>query len=148
MDRHADSGEDEMRDMGVGRDHRIATTGQVRPKSRRRWTRFGVVALAVGSVVFWWGWSHRTRRAMSRGVAAYSRGDWSEASHLAQERLAIARDDPQALRLLARATARLGRHPEAQSIYAGLDPQVREAEVDFLLALGMSLSGEAVEARR
>ncbi len=64
----------------------------------------------------------------------------------AQERLDVVKNDPEALRLLARATARLGRPDVAQALYSGLDPGVLEAEDYFLLALGRSLFGQAVEA--
>jgi len=80
--------------------------------------------------------------SLSRGVAAFNRGDWTEAVKLAEEHLASAKDDPRAWRLLARATARLGHHPTAREIYARLSATDLEAEDYFLLGLGWSLAGD------
>ena len=125
----------------------MAATRRLRATSKRRRTRFWLAALALGSGVLLWSWLHHSPPAISRGVAAYSRGDWSQAEMLARERLRIASDDADGLRLLARATARLGRHAAAQGLYAGLDPKLAGAEDYFLLALGKTVSGEAVAAQ-
>src|SRR3954467_3227937 len=54
-----------------------------------------------------WAWWSRGRLLpddLARGRAAYDRGDWDLAAGLARERLKGARDDPEGLRLLARAS--------------------------------------------
>ena len=114
---------------------------------KRRWTRLGigVLALVVGLS---WSWSLLAPSPMSRGVSAYHQRDWSEAYQRAQERLDLAKHDPEALRLLARSAARLGRYPDALASYSGLDVGALEAEDYFLLALGRSLAGQAVDGRR
>jgi len=105
-----------------------------------------VAALLVGGV--WWGWSRLWPSAVSRGIWAYRRGDWDAAYQLARERLQTVNKDTEAQRLLARSTARLGRHPEAHSIYAGLGTGLLEAEDYYLIALGNSLAGRSVEGRQ
>ena len=59
-----------------------------------------VLAVIPGAAGLWWVWSWLAPGPVARGVAAYNRGDWNEASRLAQQRLAIAKDDRRALRLL------------------------------------------------
>jgi tetratricopeptide (TPR) repeat protein len=106
--------------------------------------------LAIVSIIaagLWWAWSRVVGSPVTRGVAAYGRGDWQEAGRLAQARLETARDDPGALRLLARAAARLGRLPEAESIYARLGPSDLEAEDFFLQGLRLSVSGQPMAAQ-
>jgi tetratricopeptide (TPR) repeat protein len=125
----------------------MAATRGLRPASKRRRVRLWLAALAVGIGGLWWGWLNMTPKEISLGVAAYNRGNWSEAEKLALERLRIAKDDPEGLRLLARASARLGRHPTAQALYAGLAPKLARAEDYYLLGLGKSTSGEAVAAQ-
>jgi tetratricopeptide (TPR) repeat protein len=124
----------------------MTATGRVRPFGLRglRW----VVILATCAAGLWWNGSRLAPSSVSRGVAAYNRGDWNEAFRLAQHRLGTAKDDPTALRLLARASARLGRFPQARSMYDRLGAQDREAEDDFLLGLGLSLSNDYREAQR
>ena len=85
----------------------MTTVKRGRPK--RRWVRLWMAALAVGGVVLWWNWYNLKPSAISRSIAAYKRGDWSEADRLAQEYLRIAKHHPEALRLLARSSTRLGR---------------------------------------
>jgi tetratricopeptide (TPR) repeat protein len=125
----------------------MAASRGMRATSKGRRVRFWVAAVTLGSCGLCWSWFHMTPRAISRGLAAYNRGDWSEAERMARDRLRVANDDAEGLRILARATARLGRHPVAQQLYAGLDPKLAGAEDYFLLALGKSVSGEAVAAQ-
>jgi tetratricopeptide (TPR) repeat protein len=102
------------------------------------------VGLAAGLGLIWF---YVTPIAVSRGVAAYSRGDWGEALKLAEERLASQKDDTQAWRLRARATARLGRYPAAQEFYTHLDATDLEAEDYFLLGLAYSFRSAYPEAQ-
>jgi tetratricopeptide (TPR) repeat protein len=114
---------------------------------RVRWRLLRWVIILGGcGIGLWWGWSHYVSSPVARGTAAYRRGQWSKALELAQERLRTAKDDPDALRLLARASARLGRFPQTRSIYEFLGTRTLEAEDNYLLGLGLSLSNDYREA--
>jgi tetratricopeptide (TPR) repeat protein len=109
---------------------------------RRRtgqWIVFSLGLLSAAGGGLWW-WS--TWKSVSAGVTAYGRGEWALASSLAERRLALAKDDPDALRLWARASARMGRHPMARAIYARLRPEDLAAEDHYLLGLGWSRAGQ------
>jgi tetratricopeptide (TPR) repeat protein len=110
----------------------------------RRWVV--IVLVCVAGVYL--AWSRWAASSVARGVAAYQHRQWSEAIRLASERLQTAPDDAQALRLRARASARLVRFPEAQALYSRLADGDLEAEDYFLLALGLSLSGQALPAQQ
>ena len=128
----------------------MTTASRVHAGKRRTRAAMAVLVLAAGLVGsgLWWGWSWLVPSPVARGVAAYDRGDWSEAARLAQERLALAQDDPRALRLLARSATRLGRFPVARSIYDRLGPRDLEAEDYCVLGLGWNVSGEPLEAEK
>ncbi len=132
--------------MPAGKNHDMATTSRVR--RRRPLARFWVVALIVCASALWWGWTRLAPSLTARGTAAYNRRDWSEASRLARQRIETANDDRPALRLLARAEARLGNFGVAQSLYARLDEHNLEAEDYCVLGLGRALSGEPLEAQK
>ena len=70
------------------------------------------LALFLGATALggwaWWSWGRRPADALSRGRQAYERGDWEEADRLARQRLKAAANDPEGLRLLARASAQQG----------------------------------------
>jgi tetratricopeptide (TPR) repeat protein len=91
-------------------------------------------------------WPRRADSLLHRGAAAYGRGDWSGASDLARHRLRIAPDDSEALRLLARATARLGRDAPANALFARLGKDSLRAEDYFLLGLGLYRAGRSDSA--
>ncbi len=122
----------------------MATRAQVRHKGR--WARLSLLALGLGAGAWWIG-SRVFPDPVSRGVAAYKRGDWSEAVNQARERLLSSKDDPKALRLMARSAARVGRHPTAREFYARLSARDLEAEDYYLLGLGGSLTGEYLAAQ-
>jgi Tfp pilus assembly protein PilF len=69
-----------------------------------------------------------------RALDAYARGDWNEASALAAKRLKLRPRDRDALRLLARASGRLGRDESAQALFRRLGAMDAEAEDFFVLA--------------
>jgi Flp pilus assembly protein TadD len=70
---------------------------------------------------------------MARGARAYGAGQWADAAKLARDALRVTRDNPAALRLLARSSARLGRADAAIAIYTRrLDGKEIDAE-DYLL---------------
>jgi tetratricopeptide (TPR) repeat protein len=127
----------------------MATKIRVRP--RRKWARTvlmaGVLAVALCAAGLWWAWSWLAPGPLARGISAYDRGDWNAASELAQQRLAIAKDDRGAVRLLARSSVRLGRIPLALSLYNRLDPPDLQVEDYCVLGLARNVSGGPVEAR-
>ena len=82
------------------------------------------------------------RRCVARGRQAYDRGDWEEADRLARQRLKAAANDPEGLRLLARASIQLGRDDLAMSLYQRLGESAMQAEDRYLLGLVLSRSGK------
>jgi tetratricopeptide (TPR) repeat protein len=106
-----------------------------------------VIIVVVCGIGLCWGWYRYLSSPVARGTAAYKRGQWSKALELAQEHLRAAKDDPEALRLLARASARLGSFPWVRSTYDLLGPRALQAEDSFLLGLGLSLSNDYREAQ-
>ncbi|MGP0068598.1 MAG: tetratricopeptide repeat protein [Isosphaeraceae bacterium] len=115
---------------------------------RRRWPLLAVVlgASILGGGFGWW-W-YRTHSGPSNpGEEAYSRGDWEKAADLARGRLKAAGEDPDGLRLLARASVRLGRDVSAMGIYQRLGPEAMHAEDLYLLGLALKRTGKTKSAR-
>jgi tetratricopeptide (TPR) repeat protein len=111
----------------------------------RRVTLASLVALLAASAIMSWTLrSSRTPAALSLARASYERGEWRAALQQARTQLATSGDDREALRLMARASARLGRDVEAESLYSRLGVGGAEAE-DFLL-LGSTLFRRGQEA--
>jgi tetratricopeptide (TPR) repeat protein len=117
-------------------------------------TRLGIgLALAfvaltlVGVGAAWYAW-RRGSDPVALGVAAYAEGDWTRAADLARRRLRAAREDAAALRLLARATARLGRDAEANALFARLGSDALQAEDLLLLGKGLDRAGRKEDAGR
>jgi predicted CXXCH cytochrome family protein len=81
------------------------------------------------------------KRPMDPGLAAYGRGEWQLALRKARDRLSLAPDDRLALRLLARASGRLGRDAETESLYARLGVDGAEAEDFFVLGSALLRRG-------
>ena len=107
----------------------------------RRWTLVGLCVLGASAGVLWWLWSLLPPSPVAPAAAAYRQGDWLGASRLAQERVQAVGEDPRALRLWARASARLGRHAAARAVYDRLGGRTLEAEDHYLLGLGWRQSG-------
>jgi tetratricopeptide (TPR) repeat protein len=105
-------------------------------KVRRRVISLAVIAVVViaGGVGLWSvGWRHMTDPG-SQARRAYRAGQWADAAELARKTLTARQDDAEALRLLARASVRLGRDTAALAIYQRrLDPKALEAEDHLLL---------------
>lgn len=100
----------------------------------------GVLLIATVSIVIQtWSGSN----PLASGISAYERGDWSEALASARRRLDAAKSDPAALRLFARASARLGRDDSAEAIYRRLGTEHMKAEDFFLLGRGLLRSGRS-----
>jgi tetratricopeptide (TPR) repeat protein len=106
-----------------------------------------IVLVAVGLVLAW-KWARSNSGLVSRSVSAYKNGDWSGAALLARDRLKTAPKDLEALRMLARATARLGRDGTANALFARLGSMALEPEDLYLLGLGLNRSGEPDKAER
>jgi tetratricopeptide (TPR) repeat protein len=97
---------------------------------------------------FEWNKWRRAPDLLARGAAAYSHGHWNEAADLARRRLKAAPQDIEAVRLLARATARLGRDAPANALFARLGSDALQAEDLFLLGIGLDRAGRRGEAAR
>ena len=107
-----------------------------KPRRRVHWlVVVGLMMLAVPATGAWLvtRWMDPLRPARQ----AYARGDWSTALRESRTRLKTQPQDEQALRIMARASARLSRDESAQAIYARLGAEGAEAE-DFHL-LGRTL---------
>jgi tetratricopeptide (TPR) repeat protein len=122
---------------------------QIAPRLRYRWLiTIGVVGSA--SLCVGWVWNHRRGHTVSpvAGSAAYARGDFPRAAELARATLKKTPDDTEALRLLARSTARMGRHVPANALFARLGAQALQAEDRFLLGIGLRRAGQIDDATR
>ena len=117
-------------------------------KMRARWLFvslvMGLVLVAVGL-----GWSRYRRHAdpMAEGLEAYSKGDWESAADQARIHLKVVSEDLEGLRLLARASIRLGRYPSAMSIYQRIGPPAMKAEDLCLLGVALARTGKTQAAR-
>ncbi|MDX2038614.1 MAG: multiheme c-type cytochrome [Isosphaeraceae bacterium] len=80
--------------------------------------------------------------ALRAAAEAYRRGDWETARRAATERLVVDRDDLTAIRILARASARLGRVDSARSLYSRLGNRGAEAEDYLVLGLVLRNQGD------
>jgi tetratricopeptide (TPR) repeat protein len=75
---------------------------------------------------------------LAEGRAAYTQSKWREAAIQASERLDKAPNDTEALRLLARSSARMGRVDDAQMLYQRIGgASAMQAEDLYLLAVGL-----------
>ncbi len=84
---------------------------------------------------------------VERGTVAYERGEWDRAAALADKGLGWAPGNKEALRLAARAAARLRRDASAQSLYARLgDQSAMSAEDYYLLGTAFERSGDHLSA--
>src|SRR5579883_3433156 len=113
---------------------------------RAGWWAAGVVAVAgfLGALGLW-RWT-LTADPVTRAKRAYEQGDWRSAADAL--RASFATDtgrgaDPEALRVYARALARLGRDEAAAAIFGGrLDRTAWEAEDKFLIGMTLVRTGK------
>src|SRR5262245_5619183 len=114
---------------------------------RIRWLMLAVLLAtpALGGWA-WWSRGRLLPDGLSRGRVAYERGDWERAANLARERLKVAGDDPEGLRLLARASARLGRDDSAMSLYQRLGEPALQVEDMYVLGLALKRAGKRKSA--
>jgi tetratricopeptide (TPR) repeat protein len=117
---------------------------------RRRPAIRWLLALALGASALggwaWWAWGRQPADALGRGRQAYAQGDWEEADRLARQWLKAAANDPEGLRLLARASVQQGRDALAMSLYERLGEAALQAEDRYLLGLALSRSGKVRSA--
>jgi tetratricopeptide (TPR) repeat protein len=112
---------------------------------RSKWyVALGSLALA-GLAWVWMSWQ-RAPELVSQGTSLYAQGDYQQGANLARRRLKEAADDKEALRLLARATARLGRDAAANALFARLGSDSLQAEDLFLLGIGLNRAGQKESA--
>jgi len=90
-----------------------------------------------------WAWVRPSADPVRRGRNAYARGDWEAAARLARARLKVVSDDVAALRLLARASVRLGRDSSAMAVYHRLGPQTMLADDLCLLGIALTRTGNS-----
>ena len=119
------------------------------PGTRGRW-RWLIPSILLGATLLaggfgWWRYGPRSD-SLSRGRAAYSLGDWETAANLARLRLKAASEDLDGVRLLARASVRLGRDSSATGLYQRIGPSAMEAEDLYLLGLAMTRAGKTKSA--
>jgi tetratricopeptide (TPR) repeat protein len=120
--------------------------GITRGKRQLRAVAIGaaLLALTAGGTALWSARSRAISDPALRAAAAYDAGQWDSAAELARQTLGVRKDDPAALRLLARASARLGRDATAMTIYQRrLDEKGLEAEDYFVLGLLYQRQGRA-----
>ncbi len=103
---------------------------------------FGLCLLTGLGAVVAWKWSRTDSDQWSQIAMAYAARDWSLASDLARTRLRTSPEDIEALRYLARATARLGRDTSANALFARLGSSALQAEDLYLLGLGLDRAGQ------
>jgi hypothetical protein len=92
--------------------------GGARRKRRLTTVAVGAALVAVTACAIGL-WSVRSRAIGDRAsgaAAAYGAGKWPVAAELARQALGVHKDDPAAARVLARASARLGRAAAATAI--------------------------------
>jgi tetratricopeptide (TPR) repeat protein len=112
----------------------------------RRVLCVAVLLIAALAIASWWmprTFPARSTDPMGRGVSAYRDGDWRTAEVEARALLKSRSADLGALRLLARAAARQGRHDTAEAIYRRLGTGRMEAEDLFLLGRGLLRRGQS-----
>jgi hypothetical protein len=100
-----------------------------------------VLAGAAAVVAVRVGWAYDPGR---QAEEAYRKGDWDRAAHLARARLRIDPNDLDSVRMLARASARLGRLDTAMALYnKRLGAEMMQTEDFFLLGQALAQAGRA-----
>lgn len=94
----------------------------------------------------YWAWSYLVPGELARGMASYARGDWPGARVYAERRLRAAPGDVSAMRLLARASARLGQLSDASKGYRRIPADALEAEDYYVLGAGLLRANQGSKA--
>ena len=100
------------------------------------------IGLLVAGALVAWSLPRFLPKPTAAASDAYSRGDWEQTALLAHERLKRAPDDPEALRLAARAAAHQGRDQSAIAIYSRLDVGFMQPNDFFLMGQALSRTGQ------
>jgi predicted CXXCH cytochrome family protein len=120
--------------------------------TRARWIAIGATLsiVAVAALVAWRSGALRGLTDLaSRAGDAYHKGQWAAAEREAREVLKVHPDEPSALRVLARSSARLGRDDAAIALYSlQFGPGMMEAEDYILLGLALQRRGRPDAATR
>jgi tetratricopeptide (TPR) repeat protein len=111
------------------------------------WLGIAAVVVGLGGAAVWMG-SRTGPDLVTQGRSAYSERDWDRAADLVRKRLRASPGDLEALRLLARASARLGRDGPANALFARLGSDALDAEDLFLVGLGLNRAGQQEPAGR
>jgi tetratricopeptide (TPR) repeat protein len=111
-------------------------------RTRGRW--LGTIALAIllTGLGLWGVWVERSSVPVKGGWVAYERGEWDAAAGLARARLKAKANDADALRLLARASVRLGHDEVARALFRRLGSQSMLAEDLCLLGISLTRLGD------
>ena len=127
-----------------------STHGMSRPLKRKRLAVLAAAAAVflVGGAAILWGRTRLFPDLVAEASAAYSRGEWDRTVSLVHRRLKEAPDDPQALRLAARAAARQDQDQKAITIYQRLAAGDKDAEDFSLLGRAWSRLGQVDSACR
>ena len=108
-----------------------------------------MLAAAACALCLWYASSPWLIDPFSRAAHAYDHGEWAKAADLTREALKVHMDDPAALRLMARAWARVGRDDAAITIYQRrLDEKTLETEDHLVLGMIHARRGQADAAAR
>jgi tetratricopeptide (TPR) repeat protein len=105
-----------------------------------------VAILAVAAMV--WAWPRLFPDPLEPGRSAYERRDWPASARRALEVLRVKPGDGEALRLLARASGRMGQDETASGIYKRLGPEAMGAEDFLVIAGGFHRQGDLTSAFR
>jgi len=116
---------------------------------KRQWAQGLILAVVLAGVIAW-AWFHLGIgvSALEPGWASYARGDFETTVKVARERLKLDDQDPEAMRLLARASGRLGRDALANALYKRLGADQLDAEDLEILGLGLYRAGQKPAAER
>ena len=111
--------------------------------------RIGLASLAVFAFAFgiWFAWRAWHPSALAKASRAYEQGDWPSALRLGREALKTSPDDPDASRLVARASTRLGRDDAAIGLYRKLGEATLESVDRLCLGLSLLRKGKPDEAK-
>ena len=120
----------------------------IKPRRRRHAVLVGLAILLAAGVA--WRAAGRLPRGkdpLSSGRSEYNREAWEAAADHAREALKTAPSSSEAVRLLARSSARLGRDDSALALFGRLGRDDFQAEDDFLLARVLARRDEPAAAR-
>lgn len=123
-------------------------TVSIRAGSRLGWALIAL-GLVAGTGLAAWRWLGPAPDYLAEARRAYDRRDWDRAADQARRRLQARDDDPEALRLYARASIRRKRDEVGNAIYKDrLSPERMEPEDYYLVGLSLARLGRDETAFR